>query len=126
MADDNVAIVERFCAAFGRRDSAELIEYFADGAVYHNMPMAPVTGKDAIKGVLDMFLKPAASAEFVMLKIAAAGDTVLTERVDKFSIGGASIELPVAGVFELRDGKITAWRDYFDMAAWTKQAAASN
>ena len=126
MADDNIAIVEKFCAAFARRDSAELIEYFADGAVYHNMPMAPVTGKDAIKGVLDMFLTTATSAEFVMLKIAAAGDTVLTERVDEFSIGGASIDLPVAGVFELRDGKITAWRDYFDMAAWTKQAAASN
>jgi limonene-1,2-epoxide hydrolase len=86
------------------------------------MPMAPVTGKDAIKGVLDMFLGPATSAEFVMLKIAAAGDAVLTERVDKFAIGGASIELPVAGVFELKDGKITAWRDYFDMATWTKQA----
>ena len=122
MAGDNVAIVEGFCAAFARRDSGELIEYFADGAVYHNMPMAPVTGKDAIKGVLDMFLAPATSVEFVMLKIAAAGDTVLTERVDKFVIGGASIELPVAGVFELKDGKITAWRDYFDMATWTKQA----
>jgi limonene-1,2-epoxide hydrolase len=122
VADDNIAIVEKFCAAFARRDSAELIEYFADGAVYHNMPMAPVTGKDAIKGVLDMFLGPATSAEFVMLKIAAAGDAVLTERVDKFAIGGASIELPVAGVFELKDGKITAWRDYFDMATWTKQA----
>jgi limonene-1,2-epoxide hydrolase len=28
----------------------------------------------------------------------------------------------VAGVFELRDGKIAAWRDYFDMATWTRQA----
>lgn len=122
MADDNMEIVEKFCAAFARRDSGELIEFFTDGAVYHNMPMAAVKGKDAIKGVLDMFLGPATSVEFVMLKIAAAGDTVLTERLDKFVIGGASIELPVAGVFELKDGKITAWRDYFDMATWTKQA----
>jgi limonene-1,2-epoxide hydrolase len=29
--------------------------------------------------------------------------------------------LPVAGVFEVRDGKIAAWRDYFDLATFTKQ-----
>jgi len=123
MASDNVETVQEFCAAFARRDSAELLEYFADGAVYHNMPMAPVAGKDAIKGVLDMFLKPAQSVEFVMLRIAGAGDAVLTERLDRFVLGGRAVELPVAGVFELKDGKITAWRDYFDMATWTKQAA---
>jgi limonene-1,2-epoxide hydrolase len=123
MSEDNIRVVERFCAAFARRDPAELLDFFADGAVYHNMPMAPVTGKDAIKGVLDMFLAPAESVEFVMLRIAGSGDVVLTERVDRFVLGGNSIELPVAGVFELKDGKITAWRDYFDMATWTKQAA---
>ncbi len=122
MGSDNVQTVERFCAAFARRDSAELVEFFADGGVYHNMPMAPVTGKDAIKGVLDMFLGPAQSVEFVMLQIAGTGDVVLTERLDKFVLGGKTVELPVAGVFELKDGKITAWRDYFDMATWTKQA----
>jgi limonene-1,2-epoxide hydrolase len=124
MASDNIAIVEQFCAAFAQRDPAALLEYFAEGAVYHNMPMAPVTGKDAIKGVLDMFLAPAESVEFVMLAIAGAGDVVLTERLDKFVLGGKTVELPVAGVFELKDGKITAWRDYFDMATWTKQATA--
>jgi len=123
MASGSVAIVEQFCAAFARRDSTELLEFFADGAVYHNMPMAPVTGKDAIKGVLDMFLAPAQSVEFVMLQIADSGDVVLTERLDKFVLGGKTVELPVAGVFELKDGKITAWRDYFDIATWTKQAA---
>jgi limonene-1,2-epoxide hydrolase len=123
MSDDNIRVVERFCAAFARRDPAELLDFFSDGAVYHNMPMAPVTGKDAIKGVLDMFLAPAQSVEFVMLRIAGNGGVVLTERVDRFVLGGKTVELPVAGVFELTDGKITAWRDYFDMATWTKQAA---
>ena len=86
------------------------------------MPMAPVTGRDAIKGVLDMFLKPSTSVEFVMLKIGASGEAVLTERIDKFVINGQSVELPVAGVFELKDGKITAWRDYFDMQQFMCQS----
>jgi len=71
-----------------------------------------------------MFLKPAESVEFIMLKIAEGDDgAVLTERLDKFSFGGKNVELSVAGVFELSEGKITAWRDYFDMAAWTRQTS---
>ncbi len=58
-----------------------------------------------------------------MLNIAAAGSVVLTERLDRFVMGGKTVELPVAGVFEVSDGKITAWRDYFDMATWTRQTS---
>ncbi len=36
-------------------------------------------------------------------------------------MNGKKVELPVAGVFEVKDGKITAWRDYFDMQTWARQ-----
>lgn len=87
------------------------------------MPMRPVQGKAAIRPVLEMFLKPAERVEFVVLNAAADGDVVLTERLDKFVMGGRDVELPVAGVFEIRDGKIAAWRDYFDMPTWSRQTA---
>jgi limonene-1,2-epoxide hydrolase len=38
-------------------------------------------------------------------------------------MAGKKVELPVAGVFEIENGKIKAWRDYFDMAAWTRQTS---
>jgi limonene-1,2-epoxide hydrolase len=60
---------------------------------------------------------------FDVKHIVADGDVVLTERVDTFEIGGRTITLPVMGTFEVRDGKIAAWRDYFDLAQWTKQAS---
>ena len=124
MASDNLEVVRRFCDAFSRRNPDEILDFFTDDAVYHNMPMPPVQGKAGIKTVLDMFLKPAQSAEFIVLKIAEGDDgAVLTERLDKFALGGKNIELPVMGVFELTDGKIAAWRDYFDMAAWTRQTS---
>ena len=122
MASANLEAVRRFCEAFSRRDPNEILEFFSEDAVYHNMPMPPVQGKPGIKSVLDMFLKPAESVEFIILNIAEGEDgAVLTERVDKFSLGGKNVELPVMGVFELTGGKISAWRDYFDMAAWTRQ-----
>jgi limonene-1,2-epoxide hydrolase len=121
MSDESRRLVERFCEAFARRDPDELLTYFEDEAVYHNMPGPLVQGKPAIRAVLERFLLPAQRVEFRMLNVAAAADTVLTERLDVFEMGGRTVELPVAGVFEVRGGKIAAWRDYFDMATWARQ-----
>jgi limonene-1,2-epoxide hydrolase len=44
---------------------------------------------------------------------------VLTERTDHFTMKGKTAPLPVMGAFHVVDGKITAWRDYFDMAQVT-------
>ena len=123
MVTGNETAIRDFCAAFARRDVDELLTFFTDDAIYHNMPMRPVQGEAAIRGVLDMFLEPAQSVEFALLNVASTGDTVLTERLDTFLIGDRRVELPIAGVFDLRDGKIAAWRDYFDLATWTKQAS---
>ena len=56
------------------------------------------------------------------LNSAGNGNVVFNERVDIFDLGnGKTISLPVAGVFEVTGSKISAWRDYFDMAMYTKQ-----
>ncbi len=125
MSLDEITVVQRFCEAFSRRNPDELLAFFAEGAVYHNMPGPPVQGKAGIKAVLERFLGPAQTVDFVMLNIAAAGSVVLTERLDRFVMGGKTVELPVAGVFEVSNGKITAWRDYFDMATWTRQTSTA-
>jgi len=119
---DAEKVVREFCNAVPRRDSKELAGYFTADAVYHNMPIAPVAGPEAIEGVLQQFLGPASEAEFEILALACEGATVLTERIDRFTIGDKRIELPVMGTFEITSaGKISAWRDYFDMAQFTKQ-----
>lgn len=117
-------VVKDFCAAIARRDVKEICSFFTADAVYHNIPLEPVSGHAAIEAVLQQFIGPATDAEFELLAIATAGNKVLTERVDRFTIMGKRIELPVMGTFEVDDaGKITAWRDYFDMAQFTKQMA---
>ena len=121
MASENEQVVSKFIAAFGRRNLDEIMSFFDDDAVYHNIPMDPARGKEAIKGVINTFLPMAKSVEFRVLNTTAAGNVVMNERVDIFDMGGKRIELPVAGVFEIRKGKIAAWRDYFDLASWTKQ-----
>jgi limonene-1,2-epoxide hydrolase len=117
-------VVRSFCEAVTRRDVKELSGFFSADAVYHNIPIDPVTGPEAIEKVLAQFLGPASRAEFELRALAVSGRSVLTERVDRFTIGDKQVELAVMGVFEVaRDGKITAWRDYFDMAQFSRQLA---
>jgi limonene-1,2-epoxide hydrolase len=123
MSTDNEQLVEEFCAAWKTRDVDAILDYFTDDAVYHNIPLEPAVGKGAIRGVLEMFVPPADEIEFTIHLMMSDGDAVFTERTDRFVMGGKTIELPVAGVFELRDRKIVAWRDYFDMQSFTNQSA---
>jgi len=123
--ENPIDVVRRFCAAWSNNvETAELVAFFTDDAVYHNMPMEPVSGKEAIAENISSFIRPGArgrpgvpaveSIQFCVTNIAANGPIVMTERVDVFKLPHKTFELPVMGTFEIRDGKIKAWRDYFD------------
>jgi limonene-1,2-epoxide hydrolase len=119
-------LVSRFCAAWSEdRATAELAVFFMDDAIYHNIPLAPITGREAIATTIDSFIRPGAPGiegiEFRVVNIAANGPIVMTERVDVFRLPDKSFELPVMGTFEVSQGKIGAWRDYFDMNQFTSR-----
>ncbi len=59
------------------------------------------------------------STEWELLNIASQGNVVFTERVDRTKTTRGDVDLPCAGVFEMEDGKIKEWRDYFDLATFT-------
>jgi limonene-1,2-epoxide hydrolase len=118
-----INLVREFCAAFGEGDLDRIVGFFTDDAVYHNIPVDPVVGPEAIRGVLESFTTGVESIEFRVGAIAADGETVLTERVDVFRFPGKEISLPVMGTFEVAGGKIAAWRDYFDMNMFMSQLA---
>ena len=122
---NNEALVREFCEAWKARDVDAILAYFHDDAVYHNIPIEPAVGTDAIRAVVEMFVPPADAIEFEIHHIFSdpSGDVVFTERTDRFDMGGKVIALPVAGVFELRDGKIAAWRDYFALQTFMTQSA---
>ena len=122
MSTEAESVVREFCKAWARLNIDQVMDFFTDDAVYHNIPLEPARGKAAIRGVINTFLPMAKSLHFKVLKSASSGNVVFNERVDVFDLGnGKTISLPVAGVFEVTGSKITAWRDYFDMAMYTKQ-----
>ena len=117
MSASTEKIVSDFLAAWPRRNVNELMGYFADDAVYHNIPVPPVVGAAEIRKVFEGFLGSFAIV-LEIVNIGSNGNLVFTERVDRFDMGGRRFDLPVNGVFELRDGKIVSFRDYFDLATF--------
>ena len=85
--------------------------------------MAPFKGRDAIRAIISGLLGESAnSVHFQILHQVVSGRLVMNERVDTIVMKTGSVDLPVCGVFELTaDGKIGAWRDYFDMKQFTGQ-----
>ena len=125
-----VELVRSFCAAWSdNAGAAELAAFFTEDAVYHNIPLAPVTGRQDIADTIASVLRPGPPGiegiEFRVLNIAANGPVVMTERVDVFTLPGRTFELPVMGTFEVSGGKISAWRDYFDMNQFTSRMGST-
>ena len=117
-------IVASFIAAIEHKDIDGVLALMSPDAEYDNVPMSKAVGHDAIRGVLTMFLGEGSSTvEFKVLRQAATGSVVMNERIDRLEIGGKTIEIAVAGVFEvdLDKGTVVLWRDYFDLAQFQSQ-----
>ena len=118
---DNEATIRDFCAAWSRLDADEIAAYFTEDAVYHNIPAAPIRGREAIREAVRGFSASWDRTEWQILALAAEGDTVFAERIDHtWADEDREVRLPVVGVFTMRDGRIAYWKDYFDMATYSR------
>jgi limonene-1,2-epoxide hydrolase len=113
-------VVTDFCKLWANPSPDQILSQFTDDAVYHNIPMPPAEGKEAIEGFLALMLDGFDGIDFQIHRQLSQGDVVMNERTDVMRrTDGGRLELPVMGVFEVRDGKIAVWRDYFDLATVT-------
>ncbi len=119
----NEQIVRNFISAWSRLDVDELVAFFTEDGVYHNMPLAPVQGGENLRKFIARFLSSWTATNWDVLNLMSKGDVVIAERLDRTTVGAKKVDLPCCGVFEMRNGKIKVWRDYFDMATYTKALA---
>ena len=114
-------VVRRFCATWSTLDIDQIMSFFAEDAVYHNIPIAPLVGHADIRTMIESFTAGVDRIDFDVLHAVADGGLVMTERVDRFTSSTGVINLPVMGTFEVDGEKITAWRDYFDLNQFMSQ-----
>ena len=121
MSVDNEKLVTDFCQAWSSKNTDKVLSYLTEDCFYHNIPMEPYVGPGAIRKFVEPFLRGADSVQFDILHTTSAGNVVMNERVDHFVMGEKKLSLPVAGVFEIQNGKIASWRDYFDLDTFNRQ-----
>ena len=121
-SQSSTAVVRQFLKDMERLDYDAAVKSVAKKCEYTNPPpLGTVHGPAGIRDVLEPFFAPTLENEFKILRHASAGSIVLVERLDRHRLADKWVELPVTGVFEVNDGLITYWRDYFDMATIMSQ-----
>jgi limonene-1,2-epoxide hydrolase len=120
-------VVAHFIAAIERKDLEHALSHLTDDCEYDNVPMGKVIGRDAVRATLGPFLDRFDEVVWEVRHQVSSGSldqgVVMNERLDRFGSGGRWLELPVAGLFLVRHGQISLWRDYFDRDSLLRQMA---
>jgi limonene-1,2-epoxide hydrolase len=126
MPRDHEATIRSFFDDWSTRDPDRLTAYFATDGSWQEANREPARGHPAIRAVFEVQVGFGSEFAFEFRTLGTVGNTVFTERVDRFVVNGTPMTVPVAGVFELdADGKIRSWRDYYDWGHLERQLAAS-
>lgn len=121
--DSSERLVRDFLGSWKGRKIETIVGSFADDAIYHNVPVKPIQGIAGIRQIFEAFLEAFEYASLDIVTLAAESGLVIAERIDRFVMkNGTRIELPVTGVFEVRNGKIVRFSDYFDLADFERQS----
>lgn len=116
----NLATVEKFLNALRDKDLETADSLLADNLVYQNVGLPTIHGRERAMKLFAGMKRPSLGFDVKIHRAAAQGDTVLNERSDAMIAGPVRLNFWVCGVFEVHDGRITLWRDYFDTVDFIK------
>ena len=118
-------VVTAFCEAWDRSDLEAILGMLSSDVNYQNVPGPVMIGPDAVREFIAPLIDATNRIEFIVnaLGVSADGTTVLTERIDKLHYGDKVVVLPLMGIFVVRNGLISEWRDYADSALVQAQFA---
>ena len=114
---DDERTVLQFCSLWAKQDVDAMLEYFTPDGQYIDMPLPPRCGLAEIRAYIEGIFT-AFTCEIETTRIASSDSVVFTERVDyltRTDKAKPTVPLPVAGIFEMKDGKIWRWREYLDL-----------
>lgn len=113
-------VVELFVEAWNQLDFDAIEALLMPGILFANGPLPVLVGRDTVSAYLRS-AGPFEACRWEILSMAKDGTRVLTERVDHLVVRGTAIALPIMGVFDVQQGLIHQWRDYFDLTAYRAQ-----
>jgi limonene-1,2-epoxide hydrolase len=125
---DSEKIARSFIASWTTKPIDEIVAHLDENVVFTNVPdPKPIKGRNDAKAFLEPFFRKDPLIVPFTFKtdvkhLVTDGSDVMLDRVDTFVIAGKTWEIPVATYFEVKNGKITVWKDYFDQAQFQPPA----
>lgn len=119
--------VRAFLKAQSARDLEAMCGLCADDIVYQNEPLPASKQIAGLEQFRQFFGSSPCiwcdQAELRELRLAAdeVNGVVLTERLDRFYIDGQWLEIPICGAFDVVDGRIQRWKDYWDYQSYARR-----
>ncbi len=112
-----LATVRQMIEAWNTRNWEQVYELFAADGVLQSMMLSEQTvGREAISKRIGALAKDISKIELRIRHIGVADGVVFIERVDDFVYRGHHGQVPVVGVVEVEQGRVKAWREYYDRA----------
>jgi limonene-1,2-epoxide hydrolase len=112
-------VVERFLNLLQVGDLDGAVQLLSPDVAYTNVSLPTVRGRERIRRLFGRGYRRGAGFEVYVHSISASGSSVLTERTDVLKMGRFRVHLWVCGRFDVHDGEIVLWRDYFDWLNFT-------
>lgn len=109
----NALTVQAFLFALAEEEFDTAESLAGPDLIWQNVGLPSMRGRARIMKVLRRS-KGRVGFAVKFHNIAQDGDTVLTERTDAITLGPLRLQFWVCGTFQVRDGQVTVWRDYFD------------
>ena len=113
--------VNDFYQSWSEGDIDSALNLCTDEIIFNNIPMAPIQGKDSIKDFLGRFGRGMSDIHCDILNVLEGDDIVMVEGVENYVKKGNKVAVPYMAVFLFQDGRISEWKDYFDLATVEKQ-----
>jgi len=124
-----IEIVDDFLRSYWHQEHERTLALVTDDFVWLNVPLPKlrIEGRAMFEAVLSLpnmgYPEPVEDGHHVPGLAIAQGDEVMQERVDRFKVRGAWIEVPCNAIWRIRDGKIASWKDYYDLDSYVRQLA---
>ena len=114
---ERLAVADDMIDAWNTMEWDRAFDLFADDGVLHSVMIEPIVGRQAIRERLLPLVQNLERIELQIRNKGIVNDVVMFERVDDFVYKGKHSRIPVVGVMEISNGKIDAWREYYDKAS---------
>jgi steroid delta-isomerase-like uncharacterized protein len=116
-----MAVIERFAEAFNRRDVEGILACFTEDATYGDLFYGEAAGPDGLRALFGRMLGEAADVDWRLDQVVATPNVEIAEWTFRLVVGdavprsaGRTVSLRGVSVFDLRDGRCCAYREYFD------------